>query len=514
MSLRRASRSASSSRGSELRGCAHWLLAAVFLLPSPIAHSQTAPEEETDWGEEDEGDWGDEDAGFDSSVFDASFSDVKVAKPSAWSLTGFARSAWGLWTERLDEEPWAKARQSLDLEATFKKGALRGVLAGHAEYDLRYLHQRELFDDATLEAYEWQILGREMFAAYSWDRVEVTLGRQIVAWGEGDALSPLDVVNPRDLREPGVSDLEDIRLAVLASRLGYFVGDHRVEVMVIHEAEFGLRSPPFGPYSPFPELLAEDPAAAALLGDKTIRYEDEQERFAWSTQQVLGRWVYKGPGLDLGVLGGYVLDKQGVIGDLVDLSDPGAVAAFAGAKEVSLNLDHQHYGVVGTSGASAWGSLLLKWELGVELERPLNVQTDGPIGPEFRVVRTDLIQTMAGLSWTPEPELQLALEVLKPFRTETVENLLFDVDEPTLALRFSWRGLNDRLTVGGGASALGLQAEQGWLVGVDASYEAVQSFFCALGYTTIHPGENFGFLSGLDSHDQLTARLRYDFTLH
>ena len=105
-------------------------------------------------------------------------------------------------------------------------------------------------------------------------------------------------------------------------------------------------------------------------------------------------------------------------------------------------------------------------------------------------------------------------KVLKPFQTEKLEDLLFDVDEPTLALRFSWRGLNDRLTIGGGGSVLGLQAEQGWLVGLDASYEAIQSFFVAIGYTTLHPGDSFGFLSGLDTHDQLTARLRYDFTLH
>jgi len=490
-------------------------LALLVAVAPPVDAAENPPEveaEDEDWGDEDDG-WGDEDSGFDASVFDDSFSQVELTAPSPWSVTGFARSAWGLWMERLDDEPWAKGRQSLDLEATYKKDGWRAVMAGHAEYDLRYLHQRERFDDATLEAYEWQVLGREMFVAYSWERVEATVGRQIVAWGEGDALSPLDVVNPRDLREPGIADLEDIRLAVLASRLGYFVGDHRFELMVIHEAEFGLRSPPFGPYSPFPELLASDPAAAALLGDKTIRFEDEQDRFALENQQVLGRWVYKGPGIDLGVLGGYVLDKQGVIGDLVDLSDPAALAAFIDADEVALSLDHQHYGVLGTSGARAWGSLLLKWELGLEVGRPLNVQTEGVAGPEFGQIRTDLIQTMAGLSWTPEPEVQVGLEVLKPFRTETVEDLLFDIDAPTVALRFSWRGLKERLTVAGGLSVLGFQAEQGWLVGLDATYEAVQSLFVSLGYTTIHPGDDFGFLSGLDSHDQLTVRLRYDFTL-
>ena len=107
----------------------------------------------------------------------------------------------------------------------------------------------------------------------------------------------------------------------------------------------------------------------------------------------------------------------------------------------------------------------------------------------------------------------MGLEVLKPFQTESVDDLLFDIDAPTVALRFSWRGLKERLTVAGGASVLGLQAEQGWLIGLDATYEAIQSLFVSLGYTTIHPGDDFGFLSGLDSHDQLTVRLRYDFTL-
>ena len=125
-----------------------------------------------------------------------------------------------------------------------------------------------------------------------------------------------------------------------------------------------------------------------------------------------------------------------------------------------------------------------------------------------------MVKLFTGLGWTPEPEIQVGFEVVKPFKTEQIDNLLFDIDAPTLALRFSWRGLNERLTVAGGGSVLGLQAEQGWLVGLDANYEAVQSFYVGLGYMTIHPGDDFGFLSGLDTHDQLTARLRYDFTIH
>ncbi|MDP6945441.1 MAG: hypothetical protein QF464_14935, partial [Myxococcota bacterium] len=89
------------------------------------------------------------------------------------------------------------------------------------------------YDTATLETYEWLVNTREVQLAASLGDFEVTVGRQIVAWGEGDMLSPIDVVNPRDMREPGQSDLADVRLPVLASRVGYFTGAHRFELMIV-----------------------------------------------------------------------------------------------------------------------------------------------------------------------------------------------------------------------------------------------------------------------------------------
>jgi len=177
-------------------------------------------------------------------------------------------------------------------------------------------------------------------------------------------------------------------------------------------------------------------------------------------------------------------------------------------------MDHRHYGLAGLSGARAWGSWLVKWEAGVELERPLTTFKEGLLGPEFGTVTTHLIQTMVGLSWTPEPEWMFALEAAKPFKTETLRELMFEVDTPMLALRGSWRGWSDRLAIGGGASVLGWTAEQGWSARMDVTYEAMESLFVTLGYVTFEPGDEFGFLAGLDTHDQLLAKLRWDFTLH
>jgi hypothetical protein len=67
--------------------------------------------------------------------------------------------------------------------------------------------------------------------------------------------------------------------------------------------------------------------------------------------------------------------------------------------------------------------------------------------------------------------------------------------------------------VAGGVSVLGLDADQGWSARVDLTYEAIQSFFVSIGAITFQPGDSFSFFSGLDTHDQLLARLRWDFTL-
>ena len=455
--------------------------------------------------EDDEDAWGDVD--FD----DMEIPDIQVAPPSPWSVRGFVRSGWGVWTERLDDAALARGRQSLDLVMTRKEGGLRVVLAGHGEVDLAYLEEGDDVDAATQEVYGWQLLGRDMFAAWSAGSVDLTFGRQIVTWGEGDMFSPLDVVNPRDMREPGLADLDDIRMPVLASRVGLFVGDHRFEAMVIHEADFGLQSPPFGPYSPLPELLADDPAAASALAGKVLRFRHKQERFDLGRHQPLARWVYKGPGIDLGLYGAWVMDQQGVIG--LDLTDAAALTEFALDPEPELELDHRYHGVVGTSGAWAWRSVLLKWELGAKIGRSLNTMDESAALPAFGITRATSVETMLGVTWTPEPEWVCAVEVAKPWLLDEPDDLLMDVDVPVLALRAMWRTWNDRLVLQGAATILGARAEQGWLARVEASWEARESLFVGLGLVTYHPGDDFGFLSGLTRHDQGLLRLRWDFTI-
>ena len=418
------------------------LLALGLLAAGPAAAQ--------DWGGGD--DWlggGDEFAG----VAEPDAADLK-ADTSRWSLTGFARTEQALWTRRLADRPWAKGRQSLDLSLDYGGEALRLRLAGHGEWDASWLVDRDAADEAQLEVYELRYLDGEQYVATSAGEFEATFGRQIVAWGEGDALSPLDVVNPRDGREPGLADLDDLRLAVLATRVGWFRGAHRIEVMAVHESYFGEQPSPLSDYSPFRAILQRDDIPAAIqtvLRDHTYRFVHDPERFDAKAQQWLGRWVYKGPGLDFGLHAASVLDRQGVVTlpDVATLLRPGA--------DVDIELRHERYTVVGLSGATSEGSWLFKWEAVGELGKSFNTgDPDAPFNPAspptLGVEEGSLLTGMLGVTYTGVADLNVALEVQKGVFLDEPADLLFPADAPIFAARAQYQLLDQRLTLTGGAT--------------------------------------------------------------
>ena len=242
-------------------------LGAVLLLAASHASAQDAPAQNAapDAGAAAAPPADDSDAigfGADSAADAAGFGSAPAAtststpaptedaddEPGTLDAAGYLAHRLALWSKRFSSEPLAQSRQTADLALRYKKPfhlgdsrlLLRLVGEGLVEYDFAYLHDPERFDQATIDTYRFHVIGRETYAALSWGPLELTFGRQIVPFGQGDILSPLDIVNPRDTREPGLAELEDIRMAVLASRVGLFSGPHRLEALVVHR--FVLRT--------------------------------------------------------------------------------------------------------------------------------------------------------------------------------------------------------------------------------------------------------------------------------
>ncbi len=484
-----------------------------------LVHADEAPATASGSNDDGKADDSGTDEGGESDEFDfgsepAAVTPTAAPAPAAarrWALTGILRSDEALWSERFGDNPFAKARQSLDLAFSYKHERWRMMASVHGEYDAAYLVERDTYDDATLGTYESLTQIRDTYVAGSLGPFELTVGRQIVAFGEGDALSPLDLANPRDLREPGLADLVDVRVPVLATRLGFFHGAHRLEAMWIHEANFGFRVPPMGPFSPLPAALSGSVPGidvGALLADRQLRYAHVQKTFSLGTQQLLLRWVHRDEGVDLGVVAGSVLDQQGVVRNL----DMAALAA-GGDAPIDVPLDHLRYEILGTTGAWVSGALLLKWELALTRRRPIGtLRDDGPI-PVLGAARSATVETMVGLTWRGLPQTTLGLEFARTTLLEPVADMLFPVDAPMAVLRAQRTALRERLELQAVGMVFGLTAQYGWLARAEASYALRDGLRAGVGYVTYQPGEEFGPFAGLDRHDRLMARLRWDFAL-
>ncbi|MGE4650990.1 MAG: DUF1302 family protein, partial [Myxococcota bacterium] len=89
-------------------------------------------------------------------------------------------------------------------------------VGGYAFADAAYrIHGRSRYTREVLDTYQWEADFGEVWleGPIHWN-LDLALGRQILIWGRADDLRIVDVLNPLDLREPGLTDLEVIRLPV------------------------------------------------------------------------------------------------------------------------------------------------------------------------------------------------------------------------------------------------------------------------------------------------------------
>ncbi len=146
--------------------------------------------------------------------------------PDRIQVLGWARSetAFGFAKQGNDvlAAPYNKveSRNQLYLAARYQRGKqYEATASGLLEFDV--------FDHRTA----YQATVREMYIGGSWDGFALRIGNQRIAWGKGDAISPNDVVNPRDLRDPLLTDTELRRLPTFVVRADIESGPHALQLL-------------------------------------------------------------------------------------------------------------------------------------------------------------------------------------------------------------------------------------------------------------------------------------------
>lgn len=448
-------------------------------------------------------DWDEEDNEEDTIGF-AETERVSVVKPAKrrLSLKGYLKYRFGLWLERPQTEMPSTSRVSTDVEARYKRNAFRAVFGVRLDHDAVYELSSRGYDQATRNTYGRRLFGQDMFLAYAPKQFELSIGRQRVAWGEGDSLSPSDLVTPYDQREIGLADLDDIRRPRLLTRLNWFAGSSRLELIVAHEAYYGERPTPLSEYSPLRANLSS-PTVAALTAGRSLDFVSEQSGFHPDYWDYFARWNYTGSGIDLGGSIAYTRDRQGVL-----TFDP---SQLAGDGDIDLILQHLAFLQIAQTGAWPLDSWLLKWESALTLNEPVNT---GDIDTaQIDYGRVNRLIQMLGVSYTGISDYTIAVEAQRSFGLTSIDDPLFPIELTIINARIVGTYLRERVRVVLAGSLFGLDPHLGQFYRFETNYEVRDGFRMGIMYVHYNPstGEQLSPLSGLNRHEQILAQLRWDF---
>lgn len=427
-------------------------------------------------------------SGFDSSA-SASSLDATQKEDRWWDLTGevFVKSAYNFAQHHPhhgepDYSGLSKlqlgTRLQLDLKLPHEWEAR---ISGRAIHDFAYsINGRGDYTSQVLNLHE-QIF--ELQDTYVRGKLlpnlDLKFGRQVVNWGRSDSLRVLDVLNPLDNREPGLVDLEDLRLPVTMTKLDYYWnflgGEWDLSAIAIHERRFDA-GPAYGSdFYPSSVRMprAKDPAdwqfdyeyGAALTGTFS----------GWDFSLHYARFYTDQPYIEL---------------------VPIPVFPF-----VRPRADYARVSMYGASFNVVSGSWLFKGEAGYFT----NMRFLGDQGREH-----DRVDVMVGVEYMGFSKTTIAFEAVNRHIRGYDSAMMPRRNSTEFALRYTRDFLNDTLHV----TALGIwfdvDAEDGSMIRLSGEYDLTDAITLGAGVIFYNSGEMVPFDS-IDRNDRAFLEVKYSF---
>ena len=428
-----------------------------------------------------------------------------VAEERIWSFGGFIRwdSAYNYAHDapapgQTDYRGLSKFRLALRLEMEIKPGdAWEMFASGQAFQDYVYNMRDQEYPETVLDRHEKEGELREAyFRVTPTSSLDITLGRQIVAWGKSDSIQVVDIINPLDFREPGLTDISDMMLPVTLTKIDYYLGDWGFSAIAIHEVRFS-KNPALGSdYNPVlgPPVLPI-PVPPYMFPNPQYVEEEIPEDGGENTQYAVALNGFF-TGWDLGFYWAQVFSEETHLEDI----DSGPI--------LNLRLVHSEITMTGLAVNVALGNWLLKSEAaqfkGYEF---FNV-------PDRTFTRND---TMLGIEYSGLTDTTLSLEGVNRHWAGFDPKLELFPDsqaEDVNQYVFSYRGsfLREALDLVAVLAYYGKNAEQGSLQRYSATYELAEALDMTGGVVVYTPGEGENFLLvNAQDNDRVFLDLKWSF---
>jgi hypothetical protein len=401
----------------------------------------------------------------------------------------------------------------LDMDLPFE---WKSRVSGFGYYDFAYLiNGRSNFTREVKDEYEWEVDFNEVWVQGELlDDVDLKVGRQVVNWGRSDNLRVTDILNPVDIREPGLVDIEDLRRTVTMVKADYFWDRWAFSAIAIPEIRFNL-SPVFG------NDFFSATSSLGTVGFALLREEIPSISLANTEWALSATGIYSGWDMSL-YFARHWRDQAYLHPNFAVIPGPGPgdppSASFAGSE-----LRHSRLWMVGAGANYTVGSWLFKseiaWQDGIDyaISTPVDLTPfggQGIVDIPVDTVEKSRLDFMAGVEYYGITDTNISIEVANRHIFGFREDMrpLFGLQENSLetSIRLSRTFLRERLELACVAVIFGLYAQDGSIVRLEGRYDVIDALELSGGIVFYQKGDPVPF-DTIKRNDRVFFEVKYSF---
>ena len=251
-----------------------------------------------------------------------------------------------------------------------------GVTAGKSFLfaSLNTIHNSIVEDQSKTEL-------REAFFQYTNTQWDFKAGRQIIIWGNSDAMRITDIISPMDYSEFLARDYDDIRMPINAFRLKYIKPDFNIEIVFIPVPEFFIL--PTDAANPW--CIINNFDQPVLINEKQ-KPEKEIENCEFG-----GRFSFYLSGIDFSFSALHTWNKMPAF----------QYSSSENGDTLLLAPRHKQMNMLGVTASKPVGQLVIRADAAAYLNELLETGIDSPTSPP---VSKNTINALLGIDWYPGNE--------------------------------------------------------------------------------------------------------------
>ncbi len=415
--------------------------------------------------------------------------DVNEDGPDFLAITGYLESRNQLRIKDMGEP--VSLRQRLWLESCLNRGSslFRGFISGYLDYDPAVLS----WTDKKNELHYIRL--NEAYLTIDTQRADFIIGRKMMRWGTGDGINPMDLINPRDHRDPIASGRADTRVPILLVNGIFLLGPVTLEGVYIPRAEVNKYPLPDSPWEPVGLKNMRKSVAAGML---VLSPAEEPDKWFTDAEFALRAFtVWQGFDLALLYYNGYTDDPVYHRGYLTD-----------GRKLFSPT--YPRYRAYGFNFARGLERATIRGELAVKSGLKFSIDTNDPRYREDRdgLVSRNVYQGVIGFDRTFFTNFYINFQFFADFVESGLQKIATERKTHGISFEISNKFLADDLKAG--LRGMYIINNNDSILEIFAQYKIGDNWQISPGLLLFNGRPN-SRLGQYNKNDMVYLRLRYSF---